>query len=95
MATQSIDLIYTAIDEVNRQSTNGRQIAKSPDTALMGGDSALDSLTFVNLIVAVESEIENQLNKSIVLVTESTMKGDEHPFRTVSSLAKLIDRMVA
>ncbi len=70
-------------------------VRKSPDTLLMGGEGSLDSLAFVNLVVAVENEIQRRTHKSVVLVNEQTLEGDEHPFRTVGTLANLIDRLLA
>ena len=85
---QEIEIIYAAIDEVNATSGPEDQIVKSIETPLLGSAAGLDSLTFVNLIVAIEQEIEQRLKRTMILVTEETMSGGEHPFLTVGSLAK-------
>src|SRR5262245_8981787 len=87
-------LVYAAIDEVNVQTVNGAPLQKSPDTALLGGDQGIDSLMFVNLIVALEEQIETNLGKSVVLVDENSMSLQEHPFRTVGTLASYVERLV-
>jgi len=87
-------LVYAAIDEVNVQTVNGAPLQKSPDTALLGGDQGIDSLMFVNLIVALEEQIETNLSKSVVLVDENSMSLQEHPFRTVGTLASYVERLV-
>lgn len=95
LSEESLGLVYAAIDEVNGQSAEGPVIEKTPDTRLLGGKSGVDSLTFVNLIVALEEQIQNSLGKSIVLVNEETMSLSDHPFRTVGTLAGYVETMVA
>jgi acyl carrier protein len=90
-----LQLVYAAIDEVNEQSMDGVLLEKTPDTRLLGGKGGVDSLTFVNLIVALEEQIQNSLGKSVVLVNEDTMSLREHPFRTVGTLASYVETIVA
>jgi D-alanine--poly(phosphoribitol) ligase subunit 2 len=89
----TLELVYAAIDEVNSQTVDGA-IEKSPDTSLLGGDQGMDSLTFVNLIVALEEQIHSRTGKSVVLVDENSMSLQEHPFRTVASLADYVGRLL-
>jgi acyl carrier protein len=89
-----LGLVYAAIDEVNAQSANGVDIVKAPEARLLG-DQGVDSLTFVNLVVAVEEQIQNGLGKSVVLVDEDSMSLQEHPFRTVGTLADYVAKVVA
>jgi acyl carrier protein len=88
-------LIYAAIDEVNAQALDGRVVEKHRETALLGGDQGIDSLTFVNLIVALEEQIQQSLRKSVVLVDENSMSLQDQPFRTVGTLADYVERVVA
>jgi acyl carrier protein len=87
--------VYSAIDEVNAQSAGEALIAKTPDARLLGGERGLDSLTFVNLVVAIEEQIQNELGKSVVLVDEDSMALQEHPFRTVGTLADYVGKVIA
>ena len=89
-----LGLVYAAIDEVNAQTVDGVPVEKSPDTELLGGEHGMDSLTFVNLIVALEEQIETNLGKSVVLVDENSMSLQETPFRTVGTLAKYVEGMI-
>jgi D-alanine--poly(phosphoribitol) ligase subunit 2 len=88
-------LIYAAIDDVNAQAIDGRVVEKHPETALLGGDQGIDSLTFVNLIVALEEQIQQALRKSVVLVDENSMSLQDQPFRTVGTLADYVEHVVA
>jgi acyl carrier protein len=90
-----VQLVYAAIDEVNAQTVNGEPVEKSLETPLLGGDNGMDSLTFVNLIVALEEQINSQLGKSVVLVDENSMSLQDQPFRSVDTLARYVERLVA
>ena len=94
MRQEILELVYAAIDEVNAQSANGAGIAKMPDARLLG-DQGVDSLTFVNLVVALEEQIQNGLGKAVVLVDEDSMSLQEHPFRTVGTLADYVEKIIA
>jgi acyl carrier protein len=97
--SQSLDIIYAAIEELNAQIADegpGAQlIAKAEDTALFGADDGMDSLQLVNLIVAIENHIQDATGQSVVLVDESTMGLDNNPFETVGSLAAHLDGVLS
>ncbi len=94
MNEDTLKLVYAAIDELNAQSDGEVIVEKKPDTPLLGGKQGLDSLTFVNLVVAVEEQIQKTLQKTVVLVDEDSMALQEHPFRTVGTLANYVDRII-
>jgi acyl carrier protein len=87
--------IYDAIDDVNAQSADDRSLEKTPETRLLGGENGIDSLTFVNLVVALEEQIQVQTGNSVVLVDENSMASQEHPFQTVGTLAEYVKRVLA
>ena len=95
MREDILALVYAGIDEVNAQSAEGVPIAKTQDAPLLGGDKGVDSLTFVNLVVAIEEQIQSSLGKSVVLVDEHSMALQEHPFRTVGTLANYVEKILA
>jgi D-alanine--poly(phosphoribitol) ligase subunit 2 len=90
-----LTLIYSAMDEVDAQTTAGAPVEKSPEARLLGSDQGVDSLTFVNLVVAIEEQIQKKMGKSVVLVDEDNMALEEHPFRTIGTLADYIEKIVA
>lgn len=83
-------LIYHAIDSVNELRSKDEQIKKDPEARLLGGPEGLDSLGMVNLIVAVEQQIEERCHVVVDLADDELMalKGD--PFATVGSLADYV-----
>ena len=95
MSDNIVAIIYAAIDEVNGQSIEGLKIQKDLETQLLAKGSGLDSLAFVNLIVAIEGQLETSLGLSVVLVDEDSMSLQENPFRTVGSLASYVEAVLA
>src|SRR5262249_58030703 len=90
-----LEAVYRAIDEVNLQLPADRRLKKSSETALFGRAGSLDSLGLVNLIVAVEQAVEDELGASVTLADEKAMSQNASPFRTVGSLAAYVQRQLA
>ena len=65
-------------------------INKGEDLRLFGGESLLDSLGLVSLIVQIEEEIEDKYNLSVVLADEKAMSRRTSPFAKVSYLVDYI-----
>lgn len=89
---KALEIVYAAIDVVNEQIVDGPKIPKSPDTILLGDDGVIDSLTLVNLVVAVEDHLASKENVSVTLVDEETFSSEDQPLRSVGSLAQLVER---
>jgi acyl carrier protein len=85
--------VFKAIDDVNELLASENQLAKSPATALVGPDTVLDSMAFVNLIAAVEERIEEMLGTTICLADQAGGINIE-AFRTVGTLADYISRVL-
>ena len=91
---EGLDYVFSAIDTVNEQSKDGPQIKKSLDTKLMGDGSEIDSLLFVNLVVAIEEAIMDDTDQVITLITEDTIALDDSPFDTVQRLGNYVDSLL-
>jgi acyl carrier protein len=87
-------LVYSAIDDVDARSAEGTPVAKEPEAQLLGGQNGVDSLTFVNLVVALEERIHSGLGKSVVLVDEDSMQLQERPFQSVGALAAYVEKVL-
>ena len=87
-----LGIVYRAIDAVNPQLPPERRVEKSPDEALFGREGKLDSLGLVNLVVAVEQELEDALGVSLTLADEKALSERSSPFRTVSALSAYVRR---
>jgi hypothetical protein len=89
MTNDVLQLVYSAIDELNRQLPRAKHVARSESTPLTGSDGALDSLNFLNLIVLVEDRANAAHGTSIALAS-LLMEAQVPVPRTVSELAALV-----
>ena len=94
MQKKIIDLIFDTIDKFNNEYSDEIQLEKSSHTALLGQGSKLDSLGLINLIVAVEQNVEDKFDITITLADERAMSQEISPFRTVGSLADYIEMIL-
>ena len=94
MKEKILQLIYEAIDVLNTQLPKEEYIEKHDGTALFGSGSKLDSLGLINLIVAVEQNIEDEFDITITLADERAMSQKHSPFRTVRSLVDYIETLI-
>jgi len=86
--------IYSAIDDVNRMLAESEWLEKSFDTALFGQGSALDSMGFVNLVVAVERKVEENFGIAINLINEHVISQEYAPLQTVGTLADYLSGLI-
>jgi len=89
-----IEVIFSAIDEVNQQLPEEQRLEKAVDTALYGRSAKLDSLGLVNLIVATEEKIEEEFGVAITIADERAMSQKNSPFKTVRTLADYISLLL-
>lgn len=62
----------------------------SADTPLFGGQDGIDSLSLVRIVAEIERAAEQKLNKRVVLADERAMSRRNSPFRTVGTIAELL-----
>jgi len=86
--------IYIAVDEINELREKDAQVEKSTDTVLYGPSGDLDSMALVNLVVAVEQNIEEEFDISITLADEKAMSQRTSPFKTIEALAQYISSLL-
>ena len=90
-----LNLIYEAIDDVNPQLEDDQQLAKQEHTALFGKESSLDSMGLVNLIVEVESKIEDSYEVTLSLADEKALSQTRSPFKSVATLVDHVSTLLA
>ena len=89
------DIVFESIGAFNDSNVGRPQLEKSDDQVLFGLGGALDSLGLVNLIVAIEGKIEDELGRSVVLASEKAMSERQSPFRTVGTLVAFVTSLLA
>lgn len=80
-------LIFESIDEINEQRPREKKLAKQTDAVLFGEGGALDSLSLVTLVIAIEQRVQENFDITIELANEKAMSQKNSPFRSVKSLA--------
>jgi len=90
---RSIELVYKAVDEVNAQNPSSPPVEKSPETRLLDSQGGVDSLTLVNLVVAIEQIVFDETGQSIALADESIFSSSDNPLKSIGSLASHLDAL--
>ena len=83
-------VIFNAIDDLNQLLPRDRRLEKSQETVLSGPVGGLDSLGLINLIVATEQKIQEELNVAISLADGKAMALPYNPFESIGTLAGYI-----
>ena len=86
------NIVNCAIDRLNEVLPTCQSVAKERSTALLGRDGCLDSMGFVNLLVALEEELEKQLGVTATLADEVMLDGQG--LSTIGELHELLARVV-
>jgi len=94
MNPQIVDLIIQISNDLNEQLKNKIEVGKRESANLFGENGVLDSLALVNLVVQVESAVEEKFGKSIILVDGENGNEKQTHFATVGSLAKYINNLI-
>jgi D-alanine--poly(phosphoribitol) ligase subunit 2 len=84
------NLVFSVIDEINKELSKDDQIIKSLDSVIYGSNGQLDSLGLVNFVVAVEQKIEDVFEKSINLTDDKAMSEKNSPFQTIETFVNYI-----
>ena len=87
-------VIFDSIDEMNEQLDAEDRLTKSDNTILFSPGSKLDSMGLVNLVIAVEQNIEEEFGVIITIADERAMSQKNSPFRSVASLTNYIDMLL-
>ena len=94
MKQDILEAVYAGIDQLNRQNPDAKPVQKTLETPLYGSDSDLDSLGLINLVVAVEQNVEQRLHVPITLVDDRALSQEVSPFSNVAALVGYIEGLV-
>lgn len=89
-----LGVIYSAIDEVNRQMPIDAKIIKDPFTKLVGEGGTLDSLGVITLLVSVEEALQSGLGLQLALLDEDALANPTGPYHSIDSLANWISAKI-
>ncbi|OGA36079.1 MAG: hypothetical protein A3G80_01010 [Betaproteobacteria bacterium RIFCSPLOWO2_12_FULL_62_13b] len=90
-----LDAVYSAVDEANLLLPSGKQMKKAPGVALRGDSSPLDSLGLVNLLLAVERQVEGRFGAVITLFDERVFSNPNATLKDIRTLAGYVRLLLA
>jgi acyl carrier protein len=90
-----MDIIFDAITSLNAELPESEQIALSPDTLLFGGESTIDSLSLVSVIVDVETAVGMEFDQPISLTDDRAMMREISPFESVRNLNEYVIELLS
>lgn len=79
--------VFSAIDEVNVTLPDEKKLTRAPDAIIFGPEGIADSVTLVNLVMAVENQLYDLLGTEILLASENAMSRRKSPYRCADALA--------
>ena len=83
-------LIFEVVEELNESLPVEEHIACSDDTAILGEDAGLDSLSLLNLVLGVETRLAETLGGPQNLADVLVGGDAEDPPATLGELARFI-----
>ncbi len=87
-------VILASIAIVNQSRLPGEQLGISPDAAIFGHGSPLDSLGLVSLLIEIEDQLALR-GCPISLSDERAVSQKRSPFRDVPSLVTYVETLLA
>lgn len=88
-------IIFDALRSLNQELPEQEQVELSYDTLLFGGESTIDSLSLVSVIVDVETLVSTRFNRAIALTDDRAMTRDPSPFTSVRTLADYVVELLS
>jgi hypothetical protein len=95
MREKIIQMLFSAIDEINQLLPAEEQLEKDLATPLAGDFGRLDSAGLINLIVVTEQKTADELGRPILLTDDRTLSQVDRVFRTLGTLAGYIEQLVS
>ena len=90
-----VDLIYTAIDDVNAKLPADQQITKDLNTEWVGVQGELDSLGCTFFTIALEQKLSEKCQKPVQIVDEQAISFENSPLQNGQVLVERIQSLVS
>jgi len=88
------NIVKDSLLEFNEETDDNKALEISENTILLDKKGKLDSLDFITLVVIIESNIFNKLDKNITIVSEKAFSKKYSPFKDVKSLTEFIAELL-
>jgi len=80
--------VVAAVEELNALRAADAQLSTDGDSALLGEGGQLDSLGFVNLAVALDTQLEREFGGGATVMADLLSAADPSEFATVDALSR-------
>ena len=90
MKDQVFKIIADALEELNEELDYDELNHITAETPIFGGDSGIDSLSLVRLVVDVEGRVSEAFDAEVTLADEKAMSSRNSPYRTVASFTDFV-----
>ena len=94
MNDKIFEIVIATINDFNEESDNKIDISNGRESELFGGNSEVDSLELVNLIVEIEENISEKFNKNITITSEKAMSRNTSPFINIGTITDYIEEIL-
>jgi len=94
MNDKIFEIVIATINDFNEESDNKIDISNGRESELFGGNSEVDSLELVNLIVEIEENISDKFNKNITITSEKAMSRNTSPFINIGTITDYIEEIL-
>lgn len=84
------EIILDSLKEFNKEKAKDEVLEISNDTVLLDVNGKLDSLDFVTLIVIIENNIFDKIDKNVTIVSEKAFSKKYSPFKNIETLTEFI-----
>ena len=84
-------VVYRTLDIVNGLLPADQALEATDNLVLIGRNASLDSMGFVNFIVALEEELERELGKEMNIADLLNLQHEDSEAETISTVADLVN----
>lgn len=84
-----LELIFDCVESINSDLPDAQKLSADKHSVLIGNGGVYDSLSIINLLVAVEEALNN-LGEEVLLLDEDLVTDNDGPYSTLYKLADFI-----
>lgn len=84
-----LEVIYECVNAINNDLPDALALPLEPNSVLVGDGGVYDSLSIINLLIAIEESLK-KLGEEVILLDEDLIMDAEGPFSTLFKLAEHI-----
>lgn len=90
MKEKVFEIISAAIEELNEELEYEELENVTAETPIFGGETGIDSLSLVSLVVEVEGNVNEAFDSNVTLADEKAMSSRNSPYRNVASFTEFV-----